>query len=271
MASLDFPSNPVDQQQYSLNGIVYIYNASIGAWLTVLSSKVTDTSSNTQVLFNDAGFSNGSFGLVFNKTANTLTSNTIVTTGKIGIGTSTPNFPLDINGIAHIYYYSGTGAGIWYDGENYTNRFFLGCEPSGNTFRLWDGSASANRLLVDASGNVSIGQSSTTYKLQVNGSFAASSITETSSIVFKENIEDLQLSTDLIHLFRPVTYDKIGEGKPSKEIGLIAEDVFKFAPELVSLDGEGNPHGIFYTRLAVYLLKVIEELKTEVEELKKNS
>jgi len=78
MASLDFPANPVDQQQYSINGIVYYYNAAIGAWLTVLSSKVSDTSSNTQVLFNDAGFSNGSPGLIFNKSANTLYAQNIV-------------------------------------------------------------------------------------------------------------------------------------------------------------------------------------------------
>lgn len=90
MAALDFPTNPTDQQQYTLNGIVYYYNASVGAWLTVLTSKLSDTSSNTQVMFNDAGVSNGSPGLVFNKIANTLTANTIVTTGSISVnGTST--------------------------------------------------------------------------------------------------------------------------------------------------------------------------------------
>lgn len=77
MASLDFPTNPVDGQQYSLNGVIYYYNASMGAWLTVLSSKLNDTSANTQVIYNDAGISNGSYGLVFNKYANTLYANTV--------------------------------------------------------------------------------------------------------------------------------------------------------------------------------------------------
>lgn len=90
MAALDFPANPIDGQQYSLNGIIYYYNASVGAWLTVLSSKVSDTSSNTQVLFNDAGYSNGSPGLVFNKSANTLyansvTANTVVITRSLTV------------------------------------------------------------------------------------------------------------------------------------------------------------------------------------------
>jgi hypothetical protein len=98
MAALDFPANPVDQQQYSINGIVYYYNASVGAWLTVLTSKLSDTSSNTQVMFNDAGVSNGSPGLVYNKVANTLTVRNIISTGNVGIGTTSPTSKLDVDG-----------------------------------------------------------------------------------------------------------------------------------------------------------------------------
>ncbi len=112
MASLDFPTSPVDGQQYSLNGIIYYYNASVGAWLTVLSSKVSDTSSNTQVLFNDAGYSNGSPGLVFNKSANTLyansvTSNTVVITRSLTVA----NFiEFDANITANYSFTSGKNA-----------------------------------------------------------------------------------------------------------------------------------------------------------------
>ena len=72
MASLDFPSNPTNNQTYSLNGVTYYYNAAIGAWLTQLSTMNLSTSSNTQVLFNDAGVANGSPGFTFNKSSNTL-------------------------------------------------------------------------------------------------------------------------------------------------------------------------------------------------------
>jgi hypothetical protein len=112
MPALDFPANPVDQQQYTLNGIVYYYNAAIGAWLTVLSSKVTDTSSNTQVLFNDAGYSNGSPGLVFNKSANGLyanavTANTVVITRSLTVA----NFiEFDANITANYSFTSGKNA-----------------------------------------------------------------------------------------------------------------------------------------------------------------
>lgn len=95
MSSLDFPLNPVDSQEYSLNGVTYYYNAALGAWLTKLSSAPLPTAFNRQVLFNDAGLSNGSYGLVFDKSANTLFANTINVSsnmrvfGNLQIGTGT--------------------------------------------------------------------------------------------------------------------------------------------------------------------------------------
>ena len=94
MASLDFPSNPTNGQTYALNGVTYYYNSSMGAWLTQLTSMNLSTSSNTQVLFNDAGIANGSSGLTYNKAANTVFANTInvntmVVTGNLQIGTGT--------------------------------------------------------------------------------------------------------------------------------------------------------------------------------------
>ena len=95
MSSLDFPLNPVDSQEYSLNGVTYYYNAALGAWLTKLSSAPLPTAFNRQVLFNDVGLSNGSYGLVFDKSANTLFANTINVssnmrvTGNLYVGSNT--------------------------------------------------------------------------------------------------------------------------------------------------------------------------------------
>jgi hypothetical protein len=86
MASLDFPSNPTNNQTYALNGVTYYYNAAIGAWLTQLSTMNLSTSSNTQVLFNDAGLANGSSGFVFDKGS-----------GNLGIGTTNPVTTLHIS------------------------------------------------------------------------------------------------------------------------------------------------------------------------------
>ena len=82
MSSLDFPASPVDGQSYSLNGVTYNYNAALGAWLTQSATVPSSLSQNTQVLFNDAGYSGGSYGLVFDKTANTLYAASISVAGS---------------------------------------------------------------------------------------------------------------------------------------------------------------------------------------------
>lgn len=96
MASLDFPSNPTDQQTYTLNGITYQYNAAIGAWLTVVvGSQPVTLAANTQVLYSNNGLISGSSGLVFNNSANTLYANTINVSsnmrvyGNLQVGTGT--------------------------------------------------------------------------------------------------------------------------------------------------------------------------------------
>lgn len=79
MASLDFPTNPTNGQTYTQNGVSYYYNAAIGAWLTqITSTELAATAANNQVLFIDGGFSNGTSGLVYSKTANTMYANGVV-------------------------------------------------------------------------------------------------------------------------------------------------------------------------------------------------
>ncbi len=129
MASLDFPANPVDQQQYSINGIVYYYNASIGAWLTVLSSKVTDTSSNTQILFNDAGFSNGASGLIFNKWANTAYINALIINGNLGVGNTRPNLKVEVAGELSVQNFIEFSSNINYNYTITTGRNALSAGP----------------------------------------------------------------------------------------------------------------------------------------------
>ena len=79
MASLDFPTNPTNGQTYTQNGVSYYYNAAIGGWLTqITSTQLAATAANNQVLFVDGGISNGTSGLVYSKTANTMYANGVV-------------------------------------------------------------------------------------------------------------------------------------------------------------------------------------------------
>jgi hypothetical protein len=99
-----------------------------------------------------------------------------------------------------------------------------------------------------------------TGNVTVEGTF-----TESSSIRFKENIVDLESSTEKVEQLRPVRYNKIGVEE--EEIGLIAEEVAEIYPEVVTYNEEGEPTGVNYTRLSVILLKSVQELAERINKL----
>lgn len=96
------------------------------------------------------------------------------------------------------------------------------------------------------------------------GSVSATSITETSSITFKENVNPITNALDAIALLSGVTYDR-KDGSSRNEAGLIAEDVFKILPNLVQLDEDGKPLGIKYTKLTAYLIESVKSLKAKID------
>ena len=92
-------------------------------------------------------------------------------------------------------------------------------------------------------------------------------ITETSAERFKTNIQSLETQIDKINALNPVTFDWIDNG--NEDIGLIAEQVNEVYPEFVSMNPDGEIQGIKYSKLTAVLIKSIQELKQEVEILKK--
>ena len=128
--------------------------------------------------------------------------------------------------------------------------------------------ASASVLMTDnvASSSTTTGTLVVTGGVGISGQLTAATIVETSSIAFKENVNPINNALDLVLQLAGVTYDR--KDNKEHEAGLIAEHVYKIIPDLVSLDSNGNPHGIKYTKLTAYLLESIKTLKTEIEGLK---
>lgn len=100
-----------------------------------------------------------------------------------------------------------------------------------------------------------------------SGSITCTSLTETSSITLKENINSIDNALQSILSLNGVTYDR-KDGTSKNEAGLIAEDVNKVLPNLVSKDEQGNPLGINYTKLSAYLIEAVKSLKDEIDSLK---
>ena len=129
--------------------------------------------------------------------------------------------------------------------------------------------ATASVLLTDnvASTTTGTGTLVVTGGVGISGQMTVTTIVETSSLAFKENINPIENALDLVMQLSGVTYDR--KDNQEHEAGLIAEQVYKVAPDLVSLDKNGNPYGIKYTKLGAYLLESIKSLKQELDTLKK--
>jgi hypothetical protein len=128
--------------------------------------------------------------------------------------------------------------------------------------------ATASVLMTDgvASTTTTTGTLVVTGGVGISGQMTATSIVETSSIAFKENVNPINNALELVMQLAGVTYDR--KDNKEHEAGLIAEQVYKIIPDLVSLDANGKPHGIKYTKLGAYLIESIKELKKEIADLK---
>jgi len=129
---------------------------------------------------------------------------------------------------------------------------------SGTGFPLTGSAPISGTLLV--TGSISVSGSTS-----VTGALNATSITETSALKYKENINEIT-SSNIIYNLRPVTFDWKKDG--SHDVGLIAEEVGDHMAELVSKDKEGNVEGVKYSKLTSLLIKAVQDQQKEINELK---
>lgn len=192
----------------------------------------------------------------------------IDTSGKFGIGTSTPNEMLSV--VATLSAWSNTflntsassvktflshgdGYGIAVDSATNNSSVYLIKLASG------DGTNRGTNVQfqVFANGNTTVG-----------GGLTAASLTESSSLRYKTNIEKLAYGISDIMKLKTVRYNR--KDNETKEIGLIAEEVFEILPEVVNLNKDGQPDSVSYGRITAVLIEAIKDLKKEIEELKSN-
>lgn len=130
------------------------------------------------------------------------------------------------------------------------------------------------------SGQVTIGSyqastSTTTGALVVLGGlgmsgdlFVGKSVTELSAADLKTNISGIDSALDKVVAMKGVEFnwkDDIQEN--NKEYGLIAEDVAKIAPSLVSFAGQ-KPQGVKYSKVVALLIEAMKQQQEEINLLK---
>jgi hypothetical protein len=102
----------------------------------------------------------------------------------------------------------------------------------------------------------------TTGVLTTSGGFV-----ESSSIVLKENVMPIENALETILQLCGVTYDR-RDGSKKNEPGLIAERVAEIADNLVMRDEQGNPTGIYYSKITAYLVEAIKGLHSQLDPMK---
>ncbi len=101
--------------------------------------------------------------------------------------------------------------------------------------------------------------------INVIGIITATDFNSTSDITKKNNITPITDSLNLISNLEGVRFNWIDTGNPS--VGVIAQQIEQYLPELVS---SGEHKTVNYNGLIGVLIEAVKELKSEVEELKKN-
>jgi hypothetical protein len=252
--AFSFPASPTVGQQYSANGKLWEWDGV--AWRG-LANATNVVRSNQDNFIN-----NGNLTISKNSADTVLdlitdTGGTYDTILNIRSG--------QVDGI------SNEGHQIWYDnstGDTHFNNTWSAGAIRFHTATATNKVATGTneRVTILSNGNVGIGTTNPTFNLDVNGTFRATSITESSSIVLKENVRPIEDSLSFIKKLNGVVYDR-KDGSSKDEAGLIAEEVYKVLPNLVSLV-DGAPEAIQYTKLTAYLIEAVKSLITEIDELK---
>jgi hypothetical protein len=220
--------------------------------------------------------------------------------GKVGVGTSTPSYQLDVSGgtvarsemhfskdgsdtggwitsVLENNFFLSSGAmysaadGGWIQKSSDGKSVYAGSGGTGYTLYLQSGGSvgspvtSVPRFKIDYNGNVGIGTTTPSYPLHMaSGAYVTTGgvWTNASSREYKDNIEALatEEALDTLKELNPVKFAYKAD-RTERHVGFIAEDV----PQLVATK---DRKGLSALDIVAVLTKVVQELKAENEGLK---
>ncbi len=148
--------------------------------------------------------------------------------------------------------------------------------PAGISFRNTVGGGGGNHMIIESDGDVGIGNSTASYKLDIAGDANVTGCyrdtgtnvagTCASDERLKFDIEEIPDALDVIAQLNPSTYQfydsKYG---PGLQYGLIAQEVEQIKPEWVETDAQTGLKSVFYGQnLTMYALAGVKQLNEQL-------
>ena len=236
-------------------------NKATGAAIAALKEVDSDTNSQTSLAFYTSDDDE------------TLDQNmTILSDGKVGIGTSSPTEKLTVNGniantssdmtidVAGDIILDADGGNITFkdggttigDFVNSSSDFVIESKVQDKDiiFKGDDGGSTITALTLDMS--------------EAGAATFNDNVTAFSDERLKDNIETIENGLDKVEQLRGVTYTR----DEKESIGVIAQEVEKILPEIVlTADDEMGTKSVDYSRLTAVLIEAVKDLSARVKEL----
>jgi len=183
-------------------------------------------------------------------------------TGNVGIGTIDPKAKLHVNDSIYASHVNGGFVSL----NSQSGSIELASGDDEYSFIDFRGK---NHLGTDYKGRIIFDDKKFSIEggdVKIGGNVYAFSHLENSDERLKQNIQPLVSSLAKLAQLRGVSF-KWKDEPQDNQIGLVAQEVEKILPEIVSTDSEGYK-SIAYGKLTAVLLEAIKEQQQQIEELK---
>jgi hypothetical protein len=158
----------------------------------------------------------------------------------VGIGTTNPGYPLDVNGIINCNNLFRVTNGLINTSLHY------------DRIQFQTGGSGPFYILNSNSVGVRLDNGTTSWAAQSDGRL-------------KNIIEPITDAISKIDKLNPVIYSWISDASNTRQVGLIAQDVLKVQPECVSVDPNDGYLGVRYTELIPLAFAGIKEQKVIIQ------
>lgn len=201
------------------------------------------------------------------------------TNSRIGIGTSSPAYKLDVAGGVQLgtgtEVLRTTGGNVGIGTSTPQSKFVVagtskitGASTFGSDVTMSSGNVNfAGSGIWNSSGNVGIGTASPgSYKLAVNGNTQGTAFFYSSDARLKKDVKTLQGSLSKILSLRGVSF--IWKDSEVPSVGIIAQEIQNVYPELILTDAATGMMSVQYANLVAPLIEAVKEQQQQIDALR---